>query len=180
MPYNPNLRERSYMELYIIRHAEAQQLGQKNNFTDEKRALTSDGKDRMRDGIKGLRKLGVEPGLVLTSPLTRAVETAEIVAAGLGLPKKEIVQTDNLKPGAQSDALLAEIKKHAEEESMALVGHEPDLGGTISEILNCGILPIDLKKGSVCCISITETVPALRGRLRWILTLKQLRMLSKS
>jgi phosphohistidine phosphatase len=168
------------MELYIIRHAEAQQLGQKNNFTDEKRALTGDGRDRMRDGIKGLRKLGVEPGLVLTSPLARAVETADIVAAGLGLPKKEIVQTDNLKPGASSDDLFAEIKKHAEVESIALVGHEPDLGGIISKILNCGGLAIDLKKGSVCCLNITETVPALRGRMMWLLTLKQLRMLSKS
>ena len=168
------------MELYIIRHAEAQQLGQKNNFTDEKRALTGDGRDRMRDGTKGLRKLGVEPGLVLTSPLTRALETAEIVAAGLGLHRKEIVQTDNLKPGASCDGLFAEIKKHAEVESLALVGHQPDLGGMITAILNSGAgLAIDLKKGSVCCLNVTETVPALRGSLMWLLTLKQLRMLSR-
>lgn len=168
------------MELYIIRHAEAQQLGQKNNFTDEKRALTGDGRDRMRDGTKGLRKLGVEPGLVLTSPLNRALETAEIVATGLGLNKKEIVQTDNLKPGASYAELCAEIKRYAEVESIALVGHEPDLGGIVSAILNCGAgLAIDLKKGSVCCVNVTETVPALRGSLTWLLTLKQLRMLSK-
>jgi phosphohistidine phosphatase len=167
------------MELYIIRHAEAQQLGQKNNFTDEKRALTSDGRDRMRDGTKGLRKLGVEPGLLLTSPLTRALETAEIVAAGLGLHKKEVVQTDNLKPGAPHNGLFAEIKKHAEVESIVLVGHEPDLSGIISAILNCDGLAIEMKKGSVCCLNVTETVPALRGSLMWLLTLRQLRLLGK-
>jgi phosphohistidine phosphatase len=168
------------MELYIIRHAEAQQLGQKNNFTDEKRAMTGEGRERMRDGTKGLRKLGVEPGLILTSPLTRAVETAEIVATGLGLHKKEIVQTDNLKPGASYEDLGAEIKKYAEIESVALVGHEPDLSQIISTILNCGTgLAIELKKGSVCCLNVPETVPALRGSLVWLLTLKQLRMLSR-
>ena len=168
------------MELYIIRHAEAQQLGQKNNFTDEKRALTGDGRDRMREGTKGLRKLGVEPGLILTSPLIRAVETAEIVATGLGLHKKEIVQTNNLKPGASYEDLVVEIKKPSEIESIALVGHEPDLGLIISAILNCGTgLAIDLKKGSVCCLNVTETVPVLLGSLVWLMTLKQLRLLSR-
>ena len=168
------------MDIYIIRHAEAQQLGQKNDFTDEKRSLTSQGKDRMRDGAKGLRKLGVEPGLILTSPLVRAVETAEIVAAGLGLNKKEIVQTDNLKPAASVDDLFAEIKKCAGVESIAIVGHEPDLSAIVSRILQGSGLAIDLKKGSVCCLNVTETVPALRGSLVWLLTLRQLRMLGKT
>ena len=168
------------MQIYVIRHAEAQQLGQKNEFSDEKRSLTSEGRDRMRDGAKGLDKLGVEPDLILTSPLARALETAEIVAAALGVSKKEIVQTDNLKPGASAEELFAEVKRRTGIESLALVGHEPDLSGIISKLLRVGGIPIDLKKGAVCCVSVTETVPALRGSLLWLLTLKQLRMLSKS
>ena len=169
------------MHIYLIRHAEAQQLGQKNDFSDEKRVLTGEGRDRMREGAKGLRALAVEPDLVLTSPLARALETAEIVAAALGVNKKEIVQTGNLKPGALIDELFAEIKKHTGVESLGLVGHEPDLSGIISKIvMGQGRIPLDLKKGSVCCLNVTETVPMLRGNLVWLLTLKHLRMLSKS
>ena len=169
------------MHIYIIRHAEAQQLGQKNDFSDEKRSLTSEGRDRMRNGVKGLRALGVEPDLVLTSPHARALETAEIVAAALGVSRKEIVQSDNLKPGGLVDELFAEIKKHTGVESLVLVGHEPDLSGIISRILHGhSRVPIELKKGSVCCLNVTETVPALHGNLVWLLTLKHLRMLGKS
>ena len=168
------------MYIYIIRHAEAQQLGQKNNFSDERRSLTSEGRDRMRDGARGLRVVGVDPDLVLTSQLLRALETAEIVAAALGMNKKEILQTDSLKPGASVDDLFAEIKNHGVE-SIALVGHEPDLIGIISRILlGSGGVPIDLKKGCVCCLNATETVPALRGSLMWLLTLKHLRLLGKA
>ena len=170
-----------HMELYVIRHAIAQPLGQQNDFTDEKRALTSEGRDRMREAMKGLRKLEVELDLMLTSPLVRAVETAEIVAAALGLGKKEIEQTANLAPGASIDELFAEIKRRTGAESIALIGHQPDLGELISTIVhgNEG-LAIQLKKGSVCLINVTETVPTLRGELMWLLTPKQLRLLAKT
>jgi len=169
------------MNIYVIRHAEAQQLGQKNDFSDEKRSLTSEGRDRMRDGAKGLRALGVEPDMVMTSPHARALETAEIVAAALGISKKEIVQTDNLKPGASVDELFAEIKRHTGVESLALVGHEPDLSGIISRILHGhSRVPIEMKKGSVCCLNVTETVPALHGNMVWLMTVKHLRMVGKS
>lgn len=168
------------MDLYIIRHAVAQPLGQKNEFTDEKRALTSEGRDRMRDAAKGLRKMGVELDLLLTSPLVRAVETAEIVAGALGLGKKEVTQTANLAPGASAEDLFAEIKRRNGAESIALVGHQPDLGMLISQIIQGGdSLGLQLKKGSVVMISVLETVPTLRGDLMWMLTPKQLRMFSK-
>ncbi len=167
------------MELYLIRHALAQQLGLKNDFTDEKRTLTSEGRDRMREAARGLRKLGVQLDLLLTSPLVRAVETAEIVADALGINKKEIIPTDKLAPGGSADDLFAEIKSHGVE-SVALVGHQPDLGETMAKIVQAhGKLSIDLKKGSVCCINVVETVPSLRGEMVWLMTPKQLRLLGK-
>lgn len=134
----------------------------------------------MRDAAKGLRKLDVELDVIMTSPLVRAVETAEIVAGAFGLNKKEIVQSANLAPGASSDDLFAEIKKHTAAESIALIGHQPDLGELISKIAHGnGSLSILLKKGSVCCMKITETVPTLHGNLLWLLTPKQLRLFAK-
>jgi phosphohistidine phosphatase len=169
------------MDLYIIRHAIAQQLDKKNDFTDEKRALTNEGRERMREGARGLRKLGIELDLILTSPLVRAVETAEIAANAFGLSKKDIEQTDNLKPGASIDDLFAEIKKRTDIESLALVGHQPYLGGIIGRIVQGnGNLSLMLKKGSICSINVIETVPTLHGNLMWLLTPKQLRLLAKS
>jgi phosphohistidine phosphatase len=169
------------MELYIIRHAIAQPLGQKNEFTDEKRTLTAEGRARMREAAKGLRNLGVEFDLVMTSPLARAVETAEIIIDVLGLEKKEIQQTASLAPGAPIDELFAEIKRRMGVESIALVGHQPDLGEIISKIVQCdGGLAIQFKKGSVCSINVTETVPTLRGELVWLITPRQLRLLANA
>jgi phosphohistidine phosphatase len=169
------------MELFIIRHAIAQPIGKENEFSDEKRTLTVEGRSRMRDVLKGLAKLGVELDLIITSPLARAVETAEIVATGIGLSKKEIEQSVNLAPGASPEHLFAEIKSHAGVEAIALIGHQPDLGGLIARIIRSDgdTLSIQLKKGGVCCLNVTETVPTLRGDLIWLLTPRQLRTVAK-
>jgi phosphohistidine phosphatase len=167
------------MELYIIRHGIAQQLGQENEFSDEKRALTKEGRDRLSEAAKGLRKLGVEFDLMLTSPLVRAVETAEIVAVATGLGKKEVRTTVNLAPGAPANVLFAEIKSHAGAESIAIVGHQPDLGIVASTIIQSEVAAVQLKKGGVCGINISQTVPTLRGELMWLLTPKHLRLLAR-
>ena len=170
------------MELFVIRRAIAEPLGKENDFSDEKRALTVEGRNRMREVVKGLVKLGVEFDLIMTSPLARAVETAEIVATGVGLSKKEIKQSGNLAPGAPAEQLFAEIKSHAGAEAIALIGHQPDLGGLISRITQSdgGPVSIQLKKGGVCCLNVTETVPTLRGDMVWLLTPRQLRLVAKA
>jgi len=167
------------MELYLIRHGLAHPLGQKNDFIDEKRTLTAQGRDRIREVARGLRKLEVRPEIVLTSPLARAQETAEIVADSLGVDKRLVLTTDNLAPDSSFDVLFAEIKAK-QAESIALVGHEPHLGelaGTIISGAQSVALP--LRKGGVCCIDVTETVPSFKGTLVWLLTPKQLRIIGK-
>jgi len=78
--------------------------------------------------------------------------------------------------------LFTEIKNGTGIESIAVVGHQPDLGHLISRIVqsDASVLSIQLKKGGICCINISETVPTLRGDLMWFLTPKQLRMLAKT
>lgn len=168
------------MELYVIRHAISEPLGKRNNFSDEKRSLTDEGRDRMREIAKGLRKLGVEFDLLLTSPLVRAVQTAEIVAGAFAVAKKEVRETVNLVPGASAEELFAELKGQTGVESVVLVGHQPDLGLVISTIIGSAAPSIQLKKGGVCCVNVTETVPALRGDLVWLLTPKQLRLIARA
>ncbi len=168
------------MDLYIIRHAIAQPIGSKNDFTDEKRKLTSQGRDLMREAARGLRKLGLQFDLILTSPLVRAVETAEIVAEALGYDQALVQQTVNLAPGASFAELFSEVKRHNGIESIALVGHQPDLGALVSTLVwGDGRASVPLKKGSVCSIDVMETVPTVRGALAWLLTPRQLRLLGK-
>ena len=168
------------MELYVIRHAISEPLGKHNQFSDEKRSLTDAGRDRMGEITKGLRRLGVQFDLLLTSPLTRAIQTAEIIAAAFDVGANEIRQTASLAPGASAVALFAEIKSHTGVESVALVGHQPDLGVLVSGIIGSAAPSIQLKKGGVCCVNVTETVPVLRGDLVWLLTPKQLRLLARA
>jgi phosphohistidine phosphatase len=167
------------MELYIIRHAISEPLGKHNEFSDEKRSLTDAGRDRMREAAKGLRALAVQFDLILTSPLIRAIQTAEIIAAALNVGIREIRETSSLAPGASAGDLFTEIKSHTGVESVALVGHQPDLGLLVSGIIGSAAPSIQLKKGGVCCVNISETVPALRGDLVWLLTPKQLRLLAR-
>ena len=137
------------MELYAIRHAIAQELGEKNEFNDHKRALTNDGRSKMREIARGLARLGVRVDLILTSPLVRAVETADILAEGLEVKKDEIKQTQHLKPGSLPDELFNEIKT-SWASSIALVGHKPDLGDIISRIVaGSGGLAAEIKKGEI-------------------------------
>lgn len=167
------------MELYVIRHAISEPLGKHNEFSDEKRSLTDAGRDRMREAAKGLRTLAIQFDLLLTSPLIRAIQTAEIIASAFDVGAKEIQQTASLAPGASAQALIAEIKSHTGVESVALVGHQPDLGLLVSGIIGSAAPSIQLKKGGVCCVNVTETVPVLRGDLVWLLTPKQLRLLAR-
>lgn len=167
------------MELYVIRHAISEPLGKRNEFSDEKRPLTDSGRDRMREITKGLHKLGVQFDLLLTSPLTRAIQTAEIIAAAFNVEAQEIRQTASLGPGVSAQALFAEIKIYTGVESVALVGHQPDLGLLVSSIIGSAAPTIQLKKGGVCCVNVSETVPAFRGDLVWLLTPKQLRLLAR-
>ena len=168
------------MKLYLIRHAEAQQLSARNDFTDEKRPLTKEGRSRMERAAKGLLRMGVQPALIMTSPLIRAVETAEIVATRLGIEGRDIVRCDALSPGASVDALFEEIKRRGDQPT-ALIGHEPNLSIFVSSVLGSeATLPLDFKKGGACCLEVTETVPSIRGVLVWLLTLRQLRMLGKT
>ncbi len=167
------------MELYLIRHAAAEIVGEANEFLDEKRRLTPEGRERMQQAARGLRALGVRFDVIMTSPLYRAIETAEIIAYAIEIDRGIITQTPALIPGATSASLTNAIRKHTVE-SIALVGHQPDLGQTISRIV-CGYpdAAIQVRKGSVCAITITETAPAIRGTLSWMLTSKQLRLIGK-
>jgi len=161
-------------ELYLVRHGLAEERG--DAWPDDtKRPLTDEGISRMRKAARGLARLGVSVEVVLTSPLVRARQTAEILAGALD-PRPSLVNVDSLAPDGAYAAVVADLEKHARKTRLALVGHEPMIGEFAARILGSRH-PIEFKKGAVCRIDIDDLPPAGPGDLRWMLTPKILRAL---
>jgi phosphohistidine phosphatase len=154
-------------ELYLIRHAIAEDRGEKWR-DDTRRPLTSEGRDRMRRAARGLSRLGVKLDLVLTSPLVRARQTAEIVAAALD-PQPPITTAASLSPGGTYAAVLADLEKHARRHRLALVGHEPGIGELAARLVGSR-QPFEFKKGAVCLIELQALPPPRPGSLHWFVT----------
>ena len=163
------------IELYLVRHAIAAERGPK--YPDDRlRPLTPAGTKQFTKSIPGLVEMGVVIDFVLTSPLTRARETATILAAGLK-PKPAIVEVEALSPGGRHQAVIEAIKSHAKRHRrLALVGHEPDLGELAARLLGARG-GVEFKKGAVCFIEMDGATPIGPGTLHWMLPPKALRAL---
>jgi phosphohistidine phosphatase len=161
-------------ELYLIRHAIAEERG--DAWPDDtKRPLTSDGMARMKKAARGLARHGVVLDLILTSPLVRTRQTAEIVAGALDTPP-QIVNAESLAPGGSYQAVLADLEKHARKLRIGLVGHEPGIGDLAARLAGLR-RALEFKKGAVCRIDVGALPPATPGILRWFATPRMLREL---
>jgi phosphohistidine phosphatase len=165
------------IELYLVRHAIAAERGP-TYPDDRERPLTSEGVARFKQSVQGLKELEVELDLVLTSPLVRAVHTAELLVAGL-TSKPRTEQLDVLAPGGRIPAILDAIAKFSKRyHQIALVGHQPELGDVAAKILH-SVGEIEFKKGAVCCIELDGAMPTGPGMLRWLMPPKALRKLAR-
>jgi phosphohistidine phosphatase len=163
-------------ELYLIRHAKAEDRGDAWP-DDSKRPLTEDGIERMRKAARGLVRLGVTLDVVLTSPFVRARQTAEIVASAFE-NRPPIVNLDSLTPNGSFQIFLSDLDRQSKRGSMAIVGHEPDLGEMAARL---GGLrqALPMKKGAVCRIDLKTIPPAGVGVLRWFVTAAMLGAIRK-
>ena len=148
------------MRLYFVRHGRAEDRLNWDPAQDHLRPLTEEGKRLMQKSAARIRGLGVTPDVVLTSPLTRARQTADIVGEALGC---DVVEADELV-NLGVDKLAALLERYAFAESLLLVGHEPDFSMTIDMI--CGGGNVVVKKGSLIRVDLYATVPP-RGGLVW-------------
>ncbi|HEY1909943.1 MAG TPA: phosphohistidine phosphatase SixA [Vicinamibacterales bacterium] len=163
-------------ELYVIRHGLAEERSEAWP-DDNKRPLTPDGVSRMRKAVRGLAHLGVTIDIVLTSPLVRTRQTAELVAGGLE-PRPSLINIDSLAPDGSYAAIIADLEKHGRRQRIALVGHEPSIGELSARLIGSRHA-LEFKKGAICRIDLDELPPVSPGDLRWMLTPKILRSLRK-
>ncbi len=169
------------MQVLIIRHAPALDRSEFSNTSqsDDLRPLSSQGEAKMRDNIQGLQCLLAEIDTIVESPLIRAQQTAELVA--FAYPKAQRKTLADLAPGGSELAVLDYLQKNAKTmRTIALVGHEPDLGELATWLLS-GRLDnwMPLKKGGVCLLEFIDEVEAGEAELCWLLKPKQLRQLAK-
>ena len=165
------------MILYIVRHAIAEQRDPTSSEEqDSQRPLTGAGRKKFRQIARALSDLGAPIDLILTSPYLRAADTARILQKKLDLKKDQVVTADDLSPTGDPDRLIKEIsEKYAGKGNIALVGHEPALSRLISVLLSGDpTLPITLKKGGVCCLSVDKLEYGRCATLEWLLAPAQL------
>jgi phosphohistidine phosphatase len=145
------------MQLYFLRHGEADWPGWTK--PDDERPLTDFGKKEVRQVARFLNRLKVKLDLVVTSPLPRALQTAEIVAEQL---KTKLRQDEALEPGFGISELSTVLKRHRAK-ALMLVGHEPDFSSVISALTG-GFLK--LSKAGVALVDIDPETE--KGRLLWL------------
>ena len=163
-------------QLFLIRHGIAEERG--DAWPDDaKRPLSEDGIERFQRSARGLARLDVWIDVVLTSPLVRARQTAEIVASAFD-PRPSIVTIESLAPGGSYASLLADLEKHGRKTRIALVGHEPGIGELGARLIGSRH-SFEFKKGAVCRIDVDQIPPVGPGDLRWFLTPKVMASIKK-
>jgi phosphohistidine phosphatase len=148
----------------LLRHGIAE-----NTTPDSDRALTAEGREKLRRVLSRARAAGVEPSLMLASPLRRAGETADIAAEVLGYHGK-VVKTRALVPEASPHDTWEEIRKRPEESAILLASHEPLMSSLAALLLASPALVVDFKKAALMRVDCERIGPEPKGVLKWMLT----------
>jgi len=162
------------MQLYLVRHAIAGTRDPERWSDDRERPLTKRGWRRFTRASRGLRRLVPSVETVLSSPFLRAWETAMILHTDAGWPLPE--RRNELVGGV--NGLTEALSPFISRDSLALVGHEPDLSGLAAFLLSPeSQSALEMKKGAIACLEVHGLDP-VEARLLWLLPPRVLRGLS--
>ncbi|MEI6655254.1 MAG: phosphohistidine phosphatase SixA [Verrucomicrobiota bacterium] len=149
------------MELILLRHGKAEDHHPQG---DSARALVEKGRHQARRAGRVLQAAGLTPEIVLTSPLVRALQTAEEFCQAAGLPGP-VVQ-GWLACGCAPETALAELAAFPDFARVAIVGHEPDLSRIIQWCIGAYGAAIHMKKGALACLRLEP--PSRYGTLVYL------------
>jgi phosphohistidine phosphatase len=155
------------MILYVLRHAEAVEAN--NDLPDEWRYLTEKGMKTVAKTMQGMAKYGRKPRLIISSPLVRAVQTAQIAAAFACRKNKEVLVSGLLQNGSDLGELKEFLRTHAEVKRLMVVGHEPHLGSLVADLLQREET-IQLKKSGCAALEIDPDDAEKPARFLWYMT----------
>jgi len=166
------------MNLYLLRHGIAVELGERGSARDADRPLIPKGMRKVRAVAQALKSMEPEFDVIFSSPYVRARQTAEIVASAFGVEKR-LKLCEHLVPGGSLRRLIEFLNRLAPKpENVLLVGHEPSLSELTSLLVfgepGCALT---LKKAGVCMMSVSRLQPGRCASLEWLLTPKQLELM---
>jgi phosphohistidine phosphatase len=163
------------MDIYIVRHAIAEDIAP-GGGGDAARALTAEGKHKMKEAAKGFARMEPKISRIFASPLVRARQTAEILANALKQSVEEMKELAPAHSPAEVCEKLVSLKKAG---SIMLVGHEPNCSELASYLLEGSTgVGIEFKKGAICLIELESPRPG-SGLLRWHLPPSVLRLMNQ-
>ncbi len=155
------------MQLYVLRHAIAEDRTPRQS--DSERRLTPLGVAKAARVLAHARKIGVQPGTVLTSPYVRASQTAEIAREQLRLSAPAVV-TEALIPYVNVFDLWEGIRDHFASGDVMVVGHNPQLSSLVSWLLGSRQDALWLKKSGLVALDVGTASSQPRAMLAWLLT----------
>jgi len=155
------------MEIYLLRHGIAEDASP--GEPDSTRALTAEGKEKLRRVLKRARAADVMPGVILSSPYRRATETAAIAAEVLEY-KSKVVQTRALVPDASPHETWDEIRSRQHENAILLASHEPLMSTLAAFLLGAPALQVDMKKAALLRIDCDRLGREPHGVFKWMIT----------
>jgi phosphohistidine phosphatase len=166
------------MLLYIVRHGIAIDREDPKCPPDPERYLTEEGLKKTKEIARGVAALGAEPGLFISSPYVRAMQTAEIFASVLRYSRKKIERADSLLPGSDPHLFYKELAKHRHLDSAFCFGHAPQLDQVLSVGLGTKKTVTELKKAGVALLDLAHLSPP-EATLVWLGTPKLLKKAGK-
>jgi len=150
------------MNLYFIRHGEAE-----SSFPDEQRRLSEKGKTTIINSCSIWKKFVDGFDLIISSPLVRAVETADIIKKEFNF-LNEILIDQKLRPGSNIEDII-ELANSLNLEDTVFIGHQPDFSIHISKLISTGEVLIKMKAGAIAKVSFDKSVKLNKGRLEFLL-----------
>jgi phosphohistidine phosphatase len=147
--------------LYFLRHGKA---GSPRAVDDDGRELTAAGEAALRSAAPVWRRMNLRPDVVLSSPLPRALRTAELFCEAVGGTP---VTDDRLRPGAGWPHLAQAMTAHPDARRVMFVGHEPDLSSAVAELT--GAASVRMRKGGLACVEFYGIPEPGCGEIAWLL-----------
>jgi phosphohistidine phosphatase len=147
--------------LYFLRHGKA---GSPRSGDDDARELTDAGVAALRAAAPLWRRLNLRPDVVLTSPLPRALQSAELFCEAVG---GRPTADERLRPGASWGAMARAMSAHPEARRVMFVGHEPDLSAAVCEL--SGAASVRMRKGGLACVEFYGIPEPGGGEIAWLL-----------
>ena len=158
---HPLTRLKIAMNLYLMRHADAG-VARGNPVLDAKRALVKEGKDQCILMARVLGALKVQIDVIVSSPLKRALQTAQFVGTELGYEAKVEI-SPALGLNADYAAFQKMLAKYSDHEGVLVVGHNPHIFQFLGRLITAnGGAAIRMRKGSIARVDLDRHPPLLR------------------